>query len=114
MALMSQCKPALAHHWHILQIPRQKKSSAYYMPDSDEVHYILFIKEETEVKKWGSDGARSRSLSCWIPKPGLIPPMWWMAMPCCSHQWPSLPWFSSQVSWLLSQTGDPRLLPHPL
>lgn len=37
------------------------------------------------VKKWGSDGARSRSLGCWIPKPGLIPPMWWVAMLCCPH-----------------------------
>lgn len=48
-----------------------------------------------EAMKLGSDGARSGSQGCWIPKPGFIPPGWWATLPCCPHQWLAPPWFSS-------------------
>lgn len=70
-----------------------------------------------EAMKLRSDGARSGSRGCWIPKLRLFlptPPMGRGTLPCCPPQRPSLPWFSSPI--FLAFIRDRRLkscAPHP-
>ena len=70
-----------------------------------------------EAMKLGSDGTRSGSPGCWIPKLRLFlptPPMWRGTLPCCPPQRSYLPWFSSPS--FLVFIRDRRLkscAPHP-